>query len=68
MPCLKCNGDTVPGFIPDFSYGSVQPSRWVEGQPDKGWTGNVKVKGKPMVVISAERCVECGFLELYAGT
>jgi hypothetical protein len=66
VPCPKCNGETQSGFIPDVGYGSVLPSRWYEGKPDINWMGNVKIKGKPSIPISAERCVTCGFLELYA--
>ena len=66
MPCPKCDGEMQSGFIPDFSYGSVQASSWYEGEPDKNWMGNIKIKGRPSIPISSERCVECGFLELYA--
>jgi hypothetical protein len=55
-----------PGFMPDVGYGSIQAGRWVEGAPEKGWTGNVKTRGRLNIVISAERCTACGFLELYA--
>jgi Domain of unknown function (DUF6487) len=64
--CPKCNGDMQPGFIPDFGYGSILPSSWMEGEAAKNWMGNVKIKGKPRLPTSADRCVKCGFLELYA--
>ena len=66
MPCPKCKGDMQAGFIPDFTYGSVQASKWVEGDPEKNWVGNVKTSGRLTVAVSAERCTRCGFLELYA--
>jgi hypothetical protein len=34
------------GFIPDASYGAILIGSSVEGTPEKGWTGNVKIKGK----------------------
>jgi hypothetical protein len=56
------------GFVPAVNRMlSVKASRWVEGDPAKGWTGDVKTLGRLSRVISADRCVECGFLELYAG-
>gem|GEM_PF-6144611 len=33
--CPKCNNVMEPGFIADFTYGSVNPSSWVEGHPEK---------------------------------
>jgi hypothetical protein len=55
-----------PGFIPDFGYGSIQASSWIEGEPEKNWMGNVKTTGMARLAISTERCMSCGFLELYA--
>ena len=66
MPCLKCNGQMEPGFVPDVGYGSIQASKWVQGDPEKGWTGNVKTKDRLNLPISVERCTRCGFLEFYA--
>ena len=66
MPCPKCNGEMQTGVIPDFGYGTVLPSSWMEGEGDKNWMGSVKWRGKLRILISAERCVKCGFLELYA--
>jgi hypothetical protein len=55
-----------PGVLPDFSYGSIQPLKWVEGPPEKGLLRNLKTKGKRQFDISAARCTRCGYLDLYA--
>ena len=54
------------GFISDESYGSVSPSKWVEGRPEKSvWTGT-KTQGKRQVAVKTFRCPACGYLESYA--
>ena len=54
------------GFIPDASYGAIHIGSWVEGTPEKGWTGSVKLKGKRKFDITTYRCTSCGYLESYA--
>ena len=66
MSCPKCNGDMEAGFVPDFSYGSVFCSSWVEGDAEKGWLGGVKTKNRTKIAITTYRCTNCGFLESYA--
>ena len=66
MNCPKCHGAMEPGFLPDFTYGAIIPSSWIEGTPEKNWIGSTKIKDKRKIAISTLRCVKCGFLELYA--
>jgi hypothetical protein len=66
--CPKCQNRMEAGFIPDLSYGAVALASWVEGVPEKGWTGSVKLRAKTQTPILAYRCVSCGFLENYAPT
>jgi hypothetical protein len=54
------------GFIPDFSYGATLLGSWAEGEPEKGWTGSVKMKGRRKLDITTYRCTSCGYLESYA--
>ncbi|KAA3663996.1 MAG: hypothetical protein DWQ04_07975 [Chloroflexi bacterium] len=54
------------GYLSDVWKGGIIPGTWIEGEPEKSfWTGT-KVKGKRRLAISAFRCTECGYLELYA--
>jgi ribosomal protein S27AE len=65
--CPKCGGRQVQGFILDHADG--QPKKvtsWVEGAPEKGWFGGVKIRGKRTLEIESWRCDKCGFLESYA--
>jgi hypothetical protein len=54
------------GFIPDNTYGGILPSSWVEGAPEKGWLGGLKLKGRRKLDITTYRCTSCGYLEGYA--
>jgi hypothetical protein len=54
------------GFVPDYSYASILPLKWMEGAAEKGLLGNIKTKGRRQIAITAERCIRCGYLELYA--
>jgi len=49
--------------LPTLTACPIAPS---EGAPEKGWTGNVKMKGKRKLDITAYRCTSCGYLESYA--
>ena len=66
MKCQKCNGEMETGFIPDYGYmNEIAQSQWIEGKPEKGWTG-IKQKGKKILIIDTFRCMSCGYLEFYA--
>lgn len=64
--CPKCSSAMEAGFIPDFTYGTILPSSWVEGVPEKNWRGLIKTRDRRNIAITAERCTGCGFLEMYA--
>jgi predicted nucleic-acid-binding Zn-ribbon protein len=64
--CPKCRRVMEQGFIADASYGAILIGSWLEGAPEKGWTGSVKMKGKRKLHITAYRCTSCGYLEFYA--
>jgi hypothetical protein len=67
--CPKCQRAMEQGFIPDAAYdGAILVGSWLEGVPEKGWTGSVKMKGKRKLDITANRCTSCGYLELYANS
>ncbi len=56
----------IEGFVSDYTYGAVLPSKWVEGEPVKSfWTGT-NIKDKEQFTIKTFRCNNCGFLEFYA--
>ena len=65
--CPDCGAEMVEGFILDLTYGGQLVPRWVEGQPEKSWTG-VKVKGKECRSVETYRCSKCGLLRSYATT
>ena len=66
VDCPKCRVAMEEGFIKDVGYGDVQPSKWVEGAPEKSfWTG-VTTRGKEQVQVTTYRCPRCGYLESYA--
>lgn len=66
MPCTKCNGDTVEGFIPDQAYGAVARASFVDGDPEKSFWRGIKLEPGKMMPLSAVRCTRCGYVELYA--
>ncbi len=63
--CSKCQGSMTEGFIPTEKSYTPTISVWIEGRPQKGWFGNVKLPGQP-TPISTWRCNRCGFLEQFA--
>lgn len=65
--CPKCQSSMVAGFVVDNEHGGAGVSRWVEGEPDKGFFGNVRLRGRRPVDIATWRCRSCGFPESYAG-
>ncbi|HMK80735.1 MAG TPA: hypothetical protein VK438_13855 [Xanthobacteraceae bacterium] len=64
--CPKCQGAMESGFVPDYSYATILPQRWTEGPVNKSFLGNLKVKGRRQLPVTADRCTKCGYLEFYA--
>ena len=60
--CPKCDAAMKEGYILD--EGAV--TKWVDGPPEYGLLGGLKVFGHEMHKVKAYRCVKCNYLELYA--
>jgi len=66
LKCVKCQGEMVQGFIPDYVEGAKYISSWVEGQPQSSVWAYTKVPFGGGIPIGAYRCKGCGYLEFYA--
>ena len=64
--CPKCSAVMERGHIPDMTYGSVLQSRWSRGDPEKRFLGGIKWKRGAQIPMTAYRCAQCGYVELYA--
>jgi len=64
--CPKCLGVMEGGFVPDYSYANILQQRWTEGRFEKSFLGNLKVRGRRQLPVTADRCTKCGYLEFYA--
>ena len=65
--CGKCGGRMEPGFLLELKDGNQKAvTEWVEGEPEKGWFGFVKVRGKRRLKVQTQRCTRCFYLESYA--
>lgn len=63
--CPKCRTIMHTGFILDHGHGVQTVSTWAAGPPQKSfWTG-IKSPSE-MIPLSAYRCGNCGYVELYA--
>ena len=66
-PCPKCGGRIEAGFLLEQRDGNMKGvTEWVEGAPEKGWFGAVKVHRKRRLAVQTQRCTRCGYLESYA--
>ena len=54
------------GFVADMGYGSITQALWVEGEPEVGWMGSVKLKGRRQFYVETFRCDGCGAVRSYA--
>jgi hypothetical protein len=61
ITCPKCQGAMEQGFLVDRVL-----TRWIEGAVERNVLGLPKMWGKRKIPISTDRCMECGYLELYA--
>jgi hypothetical protein len=66
LKCPKCNREMIEGFIADNKDGAILVSKWIEGEPQKGFWGSIKTKGKRSAQIKTYMCSGCGYLESYA--
>jgi hypothetical protein len=56
-----------PGFLLEQRDGNIKGvTEWIEGAPQKGWFGGVKLSGKRKLAVETARCTRCGYLESYA--
>ena len=68
--CPKCAGPMERGFALDHNNVGGFPVdsalTWVEGEPELGGLGGLKMAGKRTHVVSrADRCTSCGYVEFY---
>lgn len=63
--CPKCKHQMQDGFLLDRGDGAAQVAAWVEGPHEYGWLGLKWVRRKRLL-ITAYRCLSCGYLEAYA--
>jgi hypothetical protein len=66
IDCPKCNGQMTRGYVPDFSYGSIQPGTWQRGSPRKSFLTGIKKPLNNGIPIAAFRCSKCCLIEFYA--
>ena len=69
--CPKCQGRMEEGWIMDSSGGAPVQTQWVQGGVERkpilwGTFDEIVLQGKTRKPLTAYRCVECGFVELYA--
>ena len=68
LTCPRCGGAFEAGHILDQNHGSglAEQTKWQPGMPARSfWTG-LKVKRRELLPVMTYRCVECGYLEMYA--
>ena len=64
--CLRCEGKMEDGFLLDEGHGRRWSLRWVAGLPVRAFFTGVKVRDKRRHRVEADRCCDCGWLDLYA--
>jgi endogenous inhibitor of DNA gyrase (YacG/DUF329 family) len=64
--CPKCSATMQVGFLRDRERGRSRIAEWIQGIPEFGWLGNLKVRSRVRYRIAAFCCEGCGLLELYA--
>jgi hypothetical protein len=65
--CPKCSSTMEVGFLRDREYGRrSRIAEWIQGIPQFGWLGSLKVRSQVRYRIAAFCCKGCGLLELYA--
>lgn len=65
--CPKCGGRMGQGFILELAdHSMTKATNWVEGEPEKGMLGMIKLRGRRKFPIRTFRCERCNLLESYA--
>jgi Zn ribbon nucleic-acid-binding protein len=66
--CVKCGGEMEFGLMVDAQGDAAERSaQWVRGRPDTtAWLQRFKASGTDRIEVKTLRCVQCGFLEMYA--
>lgn len=67
--CQKCQKTMEEGYVPDIGYGNVQLASWSPGTPEgRRYMGGIKMRTQDLLPLTAFRCPNCGYVELYAPT
>jgi hypothetical protein len=65
--CGKCQGTMELGHIPDTSRNRATPSAWLAGPPEsRSFFLGIQWKADLQIPLSAFRCTQCAFVEIYA--
>jgi predicted nucleic-acid-binding Zn-ribbon protein len=64
--CPKCDATMERGFILDVTDAGKRVSEWVNGAPEYGFFGGLKIEDREQHEVTAYRCVRCGYIEFYA--
>ena len=65
--CPKCQKAMEEGHVPDIGYGQASQSKWAPGTPEpRRYIGGIKMRANEQLPITAYRCPNCGYVELYA--
>jgi len=65
--CPKCEAEMERGFVVDRSHAnSAGVPTWASGAPERNFFGVLRMRGRTLYRVQAQRCRRCGFLESYA--
>lgn len=64
--CAKCGSAMAVGVVLNGLQGGQLMPCWVEGIPQQGVFGNLKLRNLRALPIVAHRCHTCGYVEFYA--
>ncbi len=69
--CLRCRAPLAQGYLLDVgqdvtSVAHRHQARWVQGVPEASFWASLKLKDRTVLPIFADRCSQCGTIELRA--
>ena len=64
--CSVCGNSMVEGFLLDFYKDNQTATRWVEGKPERTFSGAIAFSDRKNYHVSSLRCDQCGYLEFFA--